>query len=70
MNVTAGGDTVSLYESDRDGPGNGSNATKNASNTPLSNGDSLSSQEDNKFQSAISAWRSTDCRSSYRTWPS
>ena len=70
MDVIAGGDSVSPYESDRDGPGDSSNDTKNTSSTPLSNGDSPSSQEDNKFQSAISAWRSTNRRRWYRTWPS
>ena len=60
MDVTAGGDNASLYDSDRDGPGDSSNATKTASTTLLSNGDSSSSQGDNKFQNAISAWRSTD----------
>lgn len=60
MDVTAGGDTASPYESDRDGPADSSNATKNAPSILLSNGDSPSSHEDNKFQSAISAWRNID----------
>lgn len=60
MDVSAGGDTASPYESDRDGPRDTSNSTKNASSTLLSNGDSPYSQEDNKFQTAISAWRNID----------
>lgn len=67
MDVIAGGDTASLYERDREDPGDSAKATNNASTTFLSNGDSLSSQEDNKFQSAISAWRSTGCKSCHRT---
>ncbi|CAF9923738.1 MAG: hypothetical protein ALECFALPRED_002535 [Alectoria fallacina] len=61
MDVIGAGDTASPYESDRDGPGVGdsSDAIKNASTTLLSNGISPS-QEDNKFQSAISAWRNID----------
>lgn len=50
------GEPGSPYDSDHDGLINGSTTTKNASTGLLSNGPSY--EEENKFQSAISAWRS------------
>ena len=63
MDVLPRGDTTSLHESDRDTPGESFNPTRDASTAFLGNGDLLSSQGDNKFQSAISAWRSTGFKS-------
>ncbi|KAM0799670.1 CASP C terminal-domain-containing protein [Usnea florida] len=60
MDISAGGDTASPYESDRDGPRDTLNSTNKASSTLSRNGDSLYSEEDNKFQTAISAWRNID----------
>lgn len=51
-------DTDSPYDSDRDAPADSFISAKDASTAKLSNGASLAPQEDNKFQSAISAWRS------------
>ncbi len=51
-------DTGSPYVSDQDAPSNSSISVKDISTAKLSNGGPLTTQEDNKFQSAISAWRS------------
>lgn len=67
MDVLPGGDTTFPHENDRDTPGEGLNPTKDASAALLGNGDFPSSQGDNKFQSAISAWRSTGLKSCPRT---
>ena len=54
---------MSPYNSDDEGPIVNSTTTKDTSAARLSNGGS--SQEENKFQSAISAWRSVyfECNS-------
>ena len=65
MDVLPGGDTISPLENDRDIPGESFNPTKDASTASLGDGHFTSSQGDNKFQSAISAWRSTGLIS----WP-
>lgn len=57
MDQSATGDIGSPYDSDREGPIDSSTANHNASAAVLSNGNA--SEEENKFQSAISAWRST-----------
>ena len=60
MDVSAVAETRSSYDSDRDALNDSSNAIKDGHSTSsaLSNGISRSSAETNKFQSAISAWRS------------
>ena len=54
-------DIDSPYNSDRDAPSDSYTSAKDVSAAKLSNGTSISPQEDNKFQSAISAWRSALC---------
>ena len=58
MDQSVAEDTGSPYASDQDAPSNSSVLVKDISTTKLSNGGPLATQEDNKFQSAISAWRS------------
>ena len=57
--MDSAGDTVSPYESDRDAPTDSNVAKKVASSDKLSN--VAASTDENKFQGAISAWRSTIC---------
>ncbi len=63
MDVSAVAETRSSYDSDQDGLNDSSNATKDGLSTysVLSNGGSRSSAGTNKFQGAISAWRSKLC---------
>ena len=60
MDVSAVAETRSSYDSDQDALNDSSNATKDGRSTSSapSHGASQSSAEINKFQSAISAWRS------------
>ena len=59
--MESAGDIDSPYNSDRDAPADSYASAKDASTAKLSNGASIPPQEDNNFQSAISAWRSTLC---------
>ena len=56
MDQSATEEPESPYDSGQDGPTDKSTSVKTTSTTLLSSGDS--SEEENKFQSAISAWRS------------
>ena len=56
MDQSAAGDPGSPYDSDRDGPVDDDAAAGEAPHSRLSNGNAT--EEENKFQSAISAWRS------------
>ena len=57
MDQSAAGDAGSPYDSDRDGQTDVIPGSKGAPQTKLTNGDTTE-EEENKFQSAISAWRS------------
>ncbi len=63
MDVSAVAESRSSGDSDRDGLNDSSSTTKDGRTTSsaLSNGVSRPSAETNKFQSAISAWRSKWC---------
>lgn len=58
MDVSALDETRSSMDNDRNGLLDSSQPVEEALVIPLSNGRSPPSNEDNKFQSAISAWRS------------
>lgn len=58
MDVSALAEARSSMDNDRNGLIDGSQPVEEALVTPLSNGRVPPSNEENKFQSAISAWRS------------
>lgn len=60
MDQSVAEDAGSPYISDQDAPSNSSISVRDIPTAKLSNGGPLTTQEDNKFQSAISAWRNID----------